>query len=99
MALSKSHPLSRTPFHPNKKRRGQPDYLWGLFTAKIFSTLTPQYNSLLSNMNRIYSTARVCYYPNKTAICWSLDPGMALSLLSLCAGASRPFPHGPCCTQ
>uniref|UniRef100_A0A8C9JU00 Angiotensin-converting enzyme n=1 Tax=Panthera tigris altaica TaxID=74533 RepID=A0A8C9JU00_PANTA len=33
-----------------------------------------QYNSLLSNMNRIYSTAKVCYYPNKTAICWSLDP-------------------------
>ncbi|XP_044936818.1 angiotensin-converting enzyme isoform X1 [Mustela putorius furo] len=33
-----------------------------------------QYNSLLSNMNRIYSTARVCFYPNKTAICWSLDP-------------------------
>uniref|UniRef100_A0A452URE9 Angiotensin-converting enzyme n=1 Tax=Ursus maritimus TaxID=29073 RepID=A0A452URE9_URSMA len=33
-----------------------------------------QYNSLLSNMNKIYSTARVCFYPNKTAICWSLDP-------------------------
>ncbi|XP_046530239.1 angiotensin-converting enzyme isoform X2 [Equus quagga] len=32
-----------------------------------------QYNSLLSNMNRIYSTAKVCY-PNKTATCWSLDP-------------------------
>nr|XP_036852820.1 angiotensin-converting enzyme-like [Manis javanica] len=32
-----------------------------------------QYNALLSNMNRIYSTAKVCF-PNKTALCWSLDP-------------------------
>ncbi|XP_029068873.1 angiotensin-converting enzyme isoform X1 [Monodon monoceros] len=32
-----------------------------------------QYNSLLSNMSRIYSTAKVCF-PNKTATCWSLDP-------------------------
>ncbi|XP_074199548.1 angiotensin-converting enzyme isoform X1 [Camelus bactrianus] len=32
-----------------------------------------QYNSLLSNMTRIYSTAKVCF-PNKTATCWSLDP-------------------------
>lgn len=95
MALSKPQPLSGPPFHPRKKGRGRPDYLWGPFTANIFSTLTPQYNSLLSNMNRIYSTAKVCYYPNKTAICWSLDPGMALSLLSLSAGASRLFPQGP----
>uniref|UniRef100_H0UWL7 Angiotensin-converting enzyme n=1 Tax=Cavia porcellus TaxID=10141 RepID=H0UWL7_CAVPO len=32
-----------------------------------------QYNSLLSNMSRIYSTGKVCF-PNKTATCWSLDP-------------------------
>ncbi|KAM4843363.1 angiotensin-converting enzyme isoform 1-T1 [Thomomys bottae] len=32
-----------------------------------------QYNSLLSNMSRIYSTSKVCF-PNKTATCWSLDP-------------------------
>nr|XP_019588537.1 PREDICTED: angiotensin-converting enzyme isoform X1 [Rhinolophus sinicus] len=32
-----------------------------------------QYNSLLSNMNRIYSTVKVCY-PNRNDTCWSLDP-------------------------
>lgn len=90
-ALPKPPALSGPPFHPSKKRRGQPSGIWGLFDANIFHTLTPQYNSLLSNMNRIYSTARVCFYPNKTAICWSLDPGMALSLI-VSAGASQPSP-------
>lgn len=81
-------------FSAQQKEEGWPDSLWG-FIANIFSTVTPQYNSLLSNMNRIYSTAKVCY-PNKTATCWSLDPGTALSLLS--AGASYPSPSC-CCTQ
>lgn len=92
-ALPKPHPLSGPPFHPSKKRRGQPDCPWGLFTANIFSILTPQYNSLLSNMNKIYSTARVCFYPNKTAICWSLDPGMAVSLLASLCWCFPALPH------
>lgn len=48
-------------------------------------------------MSRIYSTAKVCF-PNKTATCWSLDPGTALCLLSLSSGASYPSPLA-CCTQ
>ncbi|XP_062936388.1 angiotensin-converting enzyme [Cynocephalus volans] len=40
-----------------------------------------QYNSLLSNMSRIYSTAKVCF-PNKTATCWSLDPELTDILAS-----------------
>ncbi|XP_042639493.1 angiotensin-converting enzyme [Orycteropus afer afer] len=40
-----------------------------------------QYNSLLSNMSRIYSTAKVCF-PNKTATCWSLDPDLTHILAS-----------------
>lgn len=38
-------------------------------------------------MSRIYSTGKVCF-PNKTATCWSLDPGMALSVL---CRVSLPF--------
>ena len=48
-------------------------------------------------MTRIYSTAKVCF-PNKTATCWSLDPGMVLWLLSLSAGVSYLSPS-PCRTQ
>ncbi|XP_055113495.1 angiotensin-converting enzyme isoform X2 [Symphalangus syndactylus] len=40
-----------------------------------------QYNALLSNMSRIYSTAKVCL-PNKTATCWSLDPDLTNILAS-----------------
>ncbi|XP_021103199.1 angiotensin-converting enzyme isoform X3 [Heterocephalus glaber] len=40
-----------------------------------------QYNSLLSNMSRIYSTGKVCF-PNKTATCWSLDPELTNILAS-----------------
>ncbi|XP_021068150.1 angiotensin-converting enzyme [Mus pahari] len=40
-----------------------------------------QYNSLLSNMSRIYSTGKVCF-PNKTATCWSLDPELTNVLAS-----------------
>ncbi|NP_001193597.1 angiotensin-converting enzyme precursor [Bos taurus] len=40
-----------------------------------------KYNSLLSNMSRIYSTAKVCF-PNKTAPCWSLDPELTNILAS-----------------
>ncbi|XP_064127021.1 angiotensin-converting enzyme isoform X1 [Loxodonta africana] len=40
-----------------------------------------QYNSLLSNMSRIYSTSKVCF-PNKTATCWSLDPELTNILAS-----------------
>nr|XP_012299551.1 angiotensin-converting enzyme isoform X1 [Aotus nancymaae] len=40
-----------------------------------------QYNTLLSNMSRIYSTAKVCF-PNKTATCWSLDPELTNILAS-----------------
>uniref|UniRef100_A0A8C5KSE9 Angiotensin-converting enzyme n=1 Tax=Jaculus jaculus TaxID=51337 RepID=A0A8C5KSE9_JACJA len=40
-----------------------------------------QYNSLLSNMSRIYSTGKVCF-PNKTATCWSLDPDLTNILAS-----------------
>ena len=90
-------PLSgHLPFSSQQKEERGPDYLQGLFIANIFSTLTPQYNSLLSNMSRIYSTAKVCF-PNKTATCWSLDPGTALCLLSLSSGASYPSPS-TCCT-
>ncbi|XP_054986975.1 angiotensin-converting enzyme isoform X2 [Sorex araneus] len=38
-----------------------------------------EYNSLLSKMNQIYSTAKVCF-PNKTAPCWSLDPELTTIL-------------------
>ncbi|XP_015360274.1 angiotensin-converting enzyme isoform X1 [Marmota marmota marmota] len=41
--------------------------------ANLPLTKKQQYNSLLSNMSRIYSTGKVCF-PNKTATCWSLDP-------------------------
>ncbi|KAM6175753.1 angiotensin-converting enzyme [Erethizon dorsatum] len=40
-----------------------------------------QYNSLLSNMSRIYSTGKVCF-PNETATCWSLDPELTNILAS-----------------
>ncbi|XP_075846496.1 angiotensin-converting enzyme [Microtus pennsylvanicus] len=40
-----------------------------------------QYNSLLNNMSRIYSTGKVCF-PNKTATCWSLDPELSNILAS-----------------
>ncbi|XP_051014842.1 angiotensin-converting enzyme [Acomys russatus] len=40
-----------------------------------------QYNSLLNNMSRIYSTGKVCF-PNKTATCWSLDPDLTNILAS-----------------
>lgn len=69
--LSKAHPLSGPSFPSNKKRRGWPGIL-EMFVTNMFST--PQYNSLLSNMNRIYSTVKVCY-PNRNDTCWSLDPG------------------------
>lgn len=82
------------PVPPSKKRRGRPDYLRGLFITNIFSTLTPQYNALLSNMSRIYSTAKVCF-PNKTAPCWSLDPGnRPESPVSVFPGF-LPFPATP----
>lgn len=51
-----------------------------LLTNNHSSTPTWQYNSLLNNMSRIYSTGKVCF-PNKTATCWSLDPGMGRSHL------------------
>ncbi|KAM5150442.1 angiotensin-converting enzyme isoform 1-T1 [Callospermophilus lateralis] len=41
--------------------------------ANLPLTKKQQYNSLLNNMSRIYSTGKVCF-PNKTATCWSLDP-------------------------
>lgn len=44
-----------------------------LGSANLSPAKRQQYNSLLSNMTRIYSTAKVCF-PNKTATCWSLDP-------------------------
>ncbi|XP_051035002.1 angiotensin-converting enzyme isoform X2 [Phodopus roborovskii] len=40
-----------------------------------------QYNSLLNNMSRIYSTSKVCF-PNKTATCWSLEPELTNILAS-----------------
>nr|5AMC_A Chain A, ANGIOTENSIN-CONVERTING ENZYME [Homo sapiens] len=40
-----------------------------------------QYNALLSQMSRIYSTAKVCL-PQKTATCWSLDPDLTNILAS-----------------
>lgn len=40
-----------------------------------------QYNSLQNNMNRIYSTSKVCL-PNKTATCWSLEPELTNILAS-----------------
>lgn len=61
----------------------------GLFVTNMFSTLTPQYNSLLNNMNRIFSTVKVCY-PNRNDTCWSLDPGTAPSLLG-----HLSLPHHP----
>ncbi|ELK12483.1 Angiotensin-converting enzyme [Pteropus alecto] len=40
-----------------------------------------KYNSLLSNMNRIFSTVKVCY-PNRNDTCWSLDPDL-MHILSI----------------
>lgn len=39
------------------------------------SSPSPQYNTILSNMDKIYSTAKVCL-PNST--CWELEPGIVL---------------------
>lgn len=61
----------------------------GLFVTNMFSTLTPQYNSLLNNMNRIFSTVKVCY-PNRNDTCWSLDPGTAPSLLGHLSPSPSP---------
>ncbi|EDM06349.1 angiotensin I converting enzyme (peptidyl-dipeptidase A) 1, isoform CRA_b [Rattus norvegicus] len=49
--------------------------------ANLPLTQRLQYNSLLSNMSRIYSTGKVCF-PNKTATCWSLDPELTNILAS-----------------
>lgn len=56
----------------------------------------PQYNTILSDMDKIYSTAKVCL-PNGT--CWDLEPGMVPVPLTLPA-AEHPtamtlswFPH------
>ncbi|XP_023585205.1 angiotensin-converting enzyme-like [Trichechus manatus latirostris] len=54
--------------------------------ANLALTKRQQYNSLLSNMSRIYSTSKVCF-PNKTATCWSLDPELTNILAS-----SRSYP-------
>uniref|UniRef100_A0A663F7S2 Angiotensin-converting enzyme n=1 Tax=Aquila chrysaetos chrysaetos TaxID=223781 RepID=A0A663F7S2_AQUCH len=40
-----------------------------------------QYNTILSNMDKIYSTAKVCL-PNST--CWELEPGIVLVPSSYC---------------
>ncbi|XP_077019647.1 angiotensin-converting enzyme isoform X3 [Tamandua tetradactyla] len=52
-----------------------------LGSANLPLTKRQQYNSLLTNMSRIYSTAKVCF-PNKTATCWSLDPELTDILAS-----------------
>ncbi|XP_008844827.1 angiotensin-converting enzyme [Nannospalax galili] len=49
--------------------------------ANLPLTKRQQYNALLSNMSRIYSTSKVCF-PNKTATCWSLDPELTNILAS-----------------
>lgn len=43
---------------------------WGHISLNYFIFL--QYNTILSNMERIYSTAKVHPQPN---VSWSLDPG------------------------
>lgn len=37
---------------------------------------SPQYNTILSDMDKIYSTAKVC--PTNDT-CWELEPGAVLS--------------------
>ncbi|XP_037347809.1 angiotensin-converting enzyme isoform X1 [Talpa occidentalis] len=58
--------------------------------ANLDMSKRQQYNSLLSNMNRIYSTAKVCF-PNKTAPCWSLDPDLTHILTSSRSYARQLF--------
>ncbi|XP_059127939.1 angiotensin-converting enzyme [Peromyscus eremicus] len=80
-----------------KKAKELYDPIWQNFTdsklrraIETIRTLGPanlplagrqQYNSLLNNMSRIYSTSKVCF-PNKTATCWSLDPELTNILAS-----------------
>lgn len=71
------------------RRGGVDQVILGLFVTNMFSTLTPQYNSLLNNMNRIFSTVKVCY-PNRNDTCWSLDPGTAPSLLGHLSPSPSP---------
>ncbi|ERE69255.1 angiotensin-converting enzyme-like isoform 1 [Cricetulus griseus] len=49
--------------------------------ANLLLAQRQQYNSLLNNMSRIYSTSKVCL-PNKTATCWSLEPELTNILAS-----------------
>lgn len=48
---------------------------------------SPQYNTILSNMDKIYSTAKVCL---ANGTCWELEPGMVLVPLPLW-GAEHPM--------
>lgn len=75
MTLPKPQPLPQSPVPTVRMNVG---HLGAL--ANHTSLCVPhQYNSLLNNMSAIYSTGKVCF-PNGTATCWSLDPGMVPSL-------------------
>ncbi|XP_018410702.1 PREDICTED: angiotensin-converting enzyme isoform X3 [Nanorana parkeri] len=49
------------------------DSIWTLGASNLNITDRTEYNIILSDMDRIYSTAKVCP-PGQTTDCWSLEP-------------------------
>ncbi|CAI9581972.1 unnamed protein product [Staurois parvus] len=49
------------------------DSIWTLGASNLNSSDRLEYNTILSDMDRIYSTSKVCP-PSQTTDCWSLEP-------------------------